>query len=865
MHRIFNSIRVRITITLFLVVFAGVVSFEYFEYENEKSQAITQQQDLATKKSHRLTESLTLPLWELDKSWVKRVIDNEITDQSVYAIMVNSEGSFFEGSKRDENWQPVRSGNNITGDYITVTQQIRHEGEAIGSVTIYLTMRFILKALQEKAIYELLMALLLGTVGLTLLLLMLNRMVIAPIEQMLKSTLAIAAGDYSHDVNAQQADEIGQLARSINVMKKNIQAREEERDGALNSLQESESRFRQLAMQISVPLASVSSDGNMEFLNDRFVQTFGYSLKDVPTIEAWWPLAYPDKEYRAWVQQTWERACQLAVAENRDIEPIEYNVTCKSGDVCVVEISGVFLGDEMLVTLLDLTARKRAEAKMRRYAQALEQSGEAIVITDVDGAIEHINAAYSEITGYSAKEAVGKNPRMLKSGSQNARFYEKMWHTLLKGEVWQGKVINRRKSGDHYPAMLTISPIRDDAGKTVNYIGVQQNLEKFEELEAQFHQSQKMEAIGTLVGGIAHDFNNNLAGITGNLYLAKKAAKKLPDVVKRLESVEKLSFSAAATIQQLLTFSRKGIVQMNPISITSFLKESIKLNQISLPESIDLQLQVIDADLHVNGDINQLQQLLLNLINNACDAVEGRDSPTIQIRLEHFEADNAFMEQHENITESKFACISVIDNGAGIAADDLEHIFEPFFTTKSVGRGTGLGLAMVYGSVKTHGGAVNVQSTPGSGTRVDVYLPLLESDDAVALTELNDEVIHGNGETILLVDDNETVLNTGSDVLTGMGYKVMTAVDGRDAVEVYNAHGQEIDMVILDVVMPRLSGPEALAAIKEVNPDVKVIFATGYDKLSTLGMDKSKIDEKIISKPFAVSLLSQMIREVLER
>ena len=518
MHRMYNSIRVRITITLFLVVFAGLVSFEYFEYEKERSQAITQQQDLAAKKSHRLKESLILPLWELDKSWVKRVIDNEITDQSVYAIIVNSEGSFFEGVKRDESWQPVRSGNNITGDYITVTQQIRHEGEVIGSVKIYLTMRFILKALQEKGIFELLMALLLGVVGLTLLLLMLNRMVITPIEQMLKSTLAIADGDYSHVVNAQQADEIGQLARSINVMKESIQTREEERDGALNRLGESESRFRQLAMQISVPLVSVSSDGKMEFFNDRFVQTFGYTLKDVPTIEAWWPLAYPDEKYRAWVQQTWDRACQLAVAENRDIERVEYSVTCKSGDVRSVEISGVFLGDDMLVTLLDLTERKRAEAKMRRYAQALEQSGEAIVITDVDGAIEHINAAYSEITGYSAKEAVGKNPRMLKSGSQNARFYEKMWHTLLKGEVWQGKVINRKKSGDHYPAMLTISPIRDDAGKIVNYIGVQQNLEKFEELEAQFHQSQKMEAIGTLVGGIAHDFNNNLAGITGNGY-----------------------------------------------------------------------------------------------------------------------------------------------------------------------------------------------------------------------------------------------------------------------------------------------------------------------------------------------------------
>jgi len=256
----------------------------------------------------------------------------------------------------------------------------------------------------------------------------------------------------------------------------------------------------------------------------------------------------------------------------------------------------------------------------------------------------------------------------------------------------------------------------------------------------------------------------------------------------------------------------------------------------------------------------------MNLINNAYDAVSESENPTIQVRLDRFTAEESFKDKHEGLIENEFACISVIDNGSGIQAGDVDHIFEPFFTTKEQGRGTGLGLAMVYGSVKTHGGIVDVKSSCGqeSGTRVDIYLPLLESDQTVGLSELSDDVVQGHGETILLVDDNETVLSTGRDLLEGMGYRVITAEDGREAVEVYQAHGDKIDMLILDVVMPRLSGPEALDEIKAINPNVKAMFATGYDKLSTLGRERSKLKERVISKPFAVSVLSQVLREVLE-
>ncbi|ATX79505.1 PAS domain S-box-containing protein [Mariprofundus aestuarium] len=998
MPRFFNSIRIRITVALVSVVLAGVTSFEFYEYSSAKNEAIAELNVEAEKKVYRLSESLVVPLWEIDNVWAMRVISNEITDKAIYAIIVNADGNLFVGKKRDENWYPISAMDDIKGDYISVEREIRREGEEIGNVKIYMTKKFLLDELQEAALVEFSIALLLGLAGLLVLSVMLNQMVIGPIQQMLKSTEAIASGDYSGEINVSQDDEIGQLGKSINVMEQSIRMREAERDSALASASESESktralienvhtavlvrdrntrvttcnplaqelfglsedqilgksnfdqgwqfvdeqglqmdsvdypasrvlrtgkpvrnatlgikgsngqpliwvlanaepvfdekdeissvivsfadisplkvaeealkegerRFKKLVQLLPVPLAYVTKEGVFEFFNDRFVETFGYTHEELPTIEQWWELAYPDAEYRKWVMATWEAASQKASEKDEDIQPIEYNVTCKGGEVRTIEISGVFIGDHLLATLLDLTERKQSEAKLQRFSQALEQSGEAIMITDADGIIEHINQAFTNITGYSEEEALGKNPRILKSDQQDARFFERMWSTIEEGHVWQGKLVNRKKSGDLYPAMLSISPIKNTVGEITNFVSVQQNLEQFEALEAQFHQAQKMEAIGTLVGGIAHDFNNALAGITGNLYLAKRKVADLPDVVARLESVEKLSFRAAATIQQLLAFSRKGIVKMAPITIAAFLKEVVKLQQATIPENVTVLLEIEESGMYVKGDVNQLQQVMMNLINNAYDAVAGVDDPSITISLRKFLPDDRFLEGNSELTADEYVAIKVKDNGCGIEQEHLAKIFEPFFTTKDIGKGSGLGLSMVYGTVHSHGGTVNVESEPGVGSEFTFYLPVLESDVAFELASESGEIVMGNCETILFADDNDTVLETGRDVLEGLGYKVLVATDGQEAIDEYRAHEHEIALVILDVVMPRKSGIQALQGIREINPDARVLFATGYDKLSALADKEAIREEAIITKPFAVSKLSQMVKKLLE-
>jgi len=380
-------------------------------------------------------------------------------------------------------------------------------------------------------------------------------------------------------------------------------------------------------------------------------------------------------------------------------------------------------------------------------------------------------------------------------------------------------------------------------------------------MEKQFHQAQKMEAIGTLVGGIAHDFNNTLAGINGNLYLAKQATMALPDVTEKLERIEKLSLRSSETVKNLLTFAHKTRVEASPLLLGPFIKEAIKLNRVSVPENVELAYDVAEQDLVINGDPSQLHQVLLNLINNAFHATEGLPEQKITISVANYNADKAFQQQHDTSTDS-FARISVRDNGRGISEADLPHIFEPFYTTKEIGKGTGLGLAMVYGSITSQHGLVEVESSP-DGTMFHIYLPLVDTV-LTAGTAIKNSPASGRGECILLADDEESLLVSTCEVLESLGYQVLTAMDGQQAVDIYKSRKDDIALVLLDVVMPKLGGALAAHEMKKLNPAIKLIFITGYDdkEFSTDG-EKPRHDP-VLHKPYAIEELSVLMRKQLD-
>ncbi len=401
-----------------------------------------------------------------------------------------------------------------------------------------------------------------------------------------------------------------------------------------------------------------------------------------------------------------------------------------------------------------------------------------------------------------------------------------------------------------------------DAGdKPLRSVGTIQDISRLHDMEMQLRHAQKMEAVGTLVGGIAHDFNNKLAAITGNLYLAQRGVDAQSEIGERLKSVEKLSFEAADMVQQLLTFARKDKVEQHPVSLLSFIKEAAKLNRVAIPEDIAFSVDYGKGPLIVMGDITQLQQLFLNLLTNARDALEGVEKARIDVSLYYYEPAADFLDRHPEAADIKaYACIQVRDNGHGIAPEHLEQMFDPFFTTKEVGKGTGLGLAMVYGVVQSHRGIIEVESKEEQGSCFSIYLPIYGDTDGVNTTGLQREVVAGQGETILLADDDVTVLNAFADVLTSLQYRVLTARNGREAVELFHQHAGEVDLVILDIIMPEMKGPQVAEELRKIDPDVRLLFASGYDSKR----EKTDSDIVVLDKPFAMDKISRTIRWTLD-
>lgn len=610
-------------------------------------------------------------------------------------------------------------------------------------------------------------------------------------------------------------------------------------------------------------LIAIDRNRFVTLANNKACEILGYAEQDI--IGKNWFDHFLPEAIRGEVKAVFD---QLMAGEIEPVEFYENRVLTKGGrERLVLWHNSIIRDDDGLITGTltsgeDITERRAAEQKAFELIQAIEQTGDAIILTDAQGKIEYVNRAFTHTTGYSFDEAIGNNPRMLHSGRQNTLFYEEMWSDLRHNGEWKGKIWNRRKNGEIYPEQLHINGIRDMEGNLTHYSGVFSDISGQLSLEQQLQQAQKMEAIGTLVGGIAHDFNNMLAAITGSLFLAKEQTKEMPSVSNRLGRIETQCFRAADMIKQLLTFARKDNVHMIPFDLTLFIKESFKLSKVSISENIHLNNDICSEKLVILGDATQMQQLMLNLVNNARDAVVYADKPCINISLARYEADENFLQRNPEVNGRHFAHLCVSDNGYGISKSNIEHLFEPYFTTKEVGKGTGLGLAMVYGSVQTHLGAVEVESNVNEGSSFHIYLPL-NDEEAPVQSEPEEFADAGNGEIILLADDEASVRNAVAEVLQSLGYKVLTACNGQDAVDVFKEHAATIDLLILDVVMPDMGGLEAARCIRAINPDVPIIFSTGYDAGLVMAADNYLENAIELSKPVPIRELNRSIHSML--
>lgn len=512
--------------------------------------------------------------------------------------------------------------------------------------------------------------------------------------------------------------------------------------------------------------------------------------------------------------------------------------------------------------------KKKAEDELRKLSHAVEQSPVSIIITDRNGTIEYVNPKFTRMTGYEAAEAIGQTPRLLKSGKIPDSEYRKLWETITSGREWHGELINRKKNGDLFWERASISAIRDASGTITHFVGVKEDISEQRQAEEnhkqamnQLRQAQKMEAIGQLAGGIAHDFNNLLTVINGYSTLLLHEMPADDPFRAEVEQILKAGERAADLTHQLLAFSRRQMLEPKVINVNHLVKNLEKMLKRLIRENIVMETRLSDKLGVVKADPGQVEQIIMNLLVNARDALEN--GGTITIETGDVELDKAFVAENAGAVEGSYVMLAVHDNGVGMTAETRRKIFEPFFTTKGQGKGTGLGLATVYGIVKQSGGYIQVLSEPGKGSSFRVFFPRIEAEMVHEESCARSQGPRGT-ETILVVEDEAGVLNLTVSTLKRSGYEVLPARSPSEAYEIFAGNHQRIDLVLSDVIMPEKNGPTMVREFRETRPDLKIIFMSGYTDDTISSQEMTDERTAFISKPFTPDLLVGRVRDVLE-
>jgi PAS domain S-box-containing protein len=504
--------------------------------------------------------------------------------------------------------------------------------------------------------------------------------------------------------------------------------------------------------------------------------------------------------------------------------------------------------------------RRQAEEQEKLLSTAVVQAAESVIITDASGIIQYVNPAQEKISGYSSAELIGQTPNIFKSDQHSDDFHSHMWESIKLGEVWSGRFINKKKDGTEYHEDATISPVYDKSGKLTNFVSVKRDVTKETELQEQLFHAQKMEAVARLTAGLAHDFNNLLQIILSNLDVILSEPVLPEKIRKNLGDIDRAGTRGAELVKQMLVYGRKVPFKLRPVNLARLVAQVTPLLAGTFPAMIKMEI-VTDRDLWaVNCDPTQMDQALINLAINARDAMP--EGGKLSIRTQNIVLDEEF-NSYPGMKPGLYVLLSVTDTGTGMDPEIVKHIFEPFFTTKEVGKGTGLGLSVVYGIVEKHGGRIICFSEPSEGTTFRIYLPAIEEIPEEQYSG-NKEPPKGRGETILLVDDEPHLLDIVSRQLVGANYKMITASNGKEALNLYKQQREQISLVILDLLMPEIGRKHCLEALRDIDPNVRVLIASGALN-SAIEEDLHKIGaEGLIAKPFDITQLLEKIRKIID-
>ena len=636
------------------------------------------------------------------------------------------------------------------------------------------------------------------------------------------------------------------------------------------ALRDSESKLRSIFEALTDTIVILDAEGRLqEIYQTRNTNLFNLSqdefdeLVQRPLEDVFSPEKVAD----------FQEAVQNALTLEKPTS-IEFELTIAGHELCVEATFSRLSANRVIMVNRDITDRKKADKALqeseKRFRQIFQASPESIILTRLDdGLIVDVNESHTQITGFSREELIGKSA--LESGiwQNDATAREKLVEQLRETGMYTGlEVPFSRKNGavgtvlasgriiylQDIPHIISIS--RDITDQK------QEQKEK-ETLQARVQQSQKMEAIGTLAGGIAHDFNNILQGVLGYTELAMLKYEKGKDITNELEVLRQAGNRATDLVQTILAFSRQKEPERKPLDLGQVVKEALKLLRASIPTTIEIRLKTSDTPVKVFADYTEMHQVLMNLCTNATHAM-GDSGGILEIHIELLDIDERSAFNNPNLNPGLHQRITVSDTGHGMDKEILSRIFNPFFTTKEQGEGTGMGLSVVHGIVKSHGGTITVYSEPGKGSTFHIYIPVMDSDSEESRL-VSQPVVPATGkEHILYVDDEKSIVGFASEALKSLGYTVTSRTSSLEALELFRKDPYRFDLLITDQTMPHMSGINLAGEIIKIRPDIPIILCTGFSAVLTPEKLKRAGIQTLIMKPVLIGQLSKTVRDVLD-
>jgi PAS domain S-box-containing protein len=704
------------------------------------------------------------------------------------------------------------------------------------------------------------------------------------ITSLQEATQAVNLGNFDIRVHPAMSGDVGQLMRDFNQMlaqlslttvkKEQLEASQKklkesnaqlyqeiiEREQAEKALRESEERFRELAELLPETIFELDVSGHLTFVNRSALDQFKVTQQDLDQGINAFDMFIPEDR-----QRVMENAQKIL--QGKQIGLVEFTALRSDGSTFPVMVNAAaIIHEDHAIGLrgiaIDISERVQSETALResesKFRSLFNLSPQAVALTELEtGKLVDINNMFCDLTQYSAKEIIGKTTTEIGfySNDDRARFLKEL---QTSKEVNGLEMDFKAKNGSILNALMFARVIRISGKLYVLTIFL--NVTEQKMLQAQLQQAQKMESIGTLAGGIAHDFNNILYSIIGYTELALDDTEKGTQLHENLQQLFVAANRARDLVKQILTFSRQVDQKPKPLKIQLVVKEALKLVRSSLPSTIEINQNIDKTCGLVMADATQIHQLVMNLLTNAYHAME-HDGGKLDVTLKQVDLDMDDLKD-PSMTAGSYVCLTVEDTGSGIDEYAMDRIFEPYFSTKEKDKGTGLGLAMVHGIVKSYGGNIRVYSEPGGGTAFHVYLPVIQTRAETKETRVISPV-EGGKERILLVDDEEHIVRMSQQMLERLGYHVTARTSSIEALEAFRAGSDRFDLVITDMTMPNMTGVQLTQKLIEIRSDIPVIICTGFSekisehKASTMGI------RGYVMKPVIRSELAKKIREVL--